>query len=322
MYEGEPDKLWYVACDLAINSMLNIENLPPGGLVPGQFESIPAGHRNIHGKEFSSKHEKFAKLIRSLPRNKSANWYYDKLKQESDNREVAESLGNKDQAMDEHHWEELTDETRKIIDRKIHSILSGAVDEAQRDFDGWGNVSYHVRKNLANKVNQRFDWQPALQQICGTTRTPERSRTYKRLNRRMPNLLPGLRRKRTGRVVIAIDMSASVTDESIARVFAELERLAEQVEFTVVPFDVSVGNVFLWKKGESVERIRSMMGSTNFNAPTLWVNERRKDFDALIIVTDGMATGPIDCLIPRSWVLVPRTNLHFKTDELSIYMDD
>jgi predicted metal-dependent peptidase len=82
-----PPKMWNIATDLAINSIITTgENakqnaLPRGGLIPGVFPLPP------DGREFT-KEEKDAmplgSLIESFPHAQSSEWYFTKLKQKAD----------------------------------------------------------------------------------------------------------------------------------------------------------------------------------------------------------------------------------------------
>lgn len=82
----KPAKMWNVATDLAINSIIVTgENkaiaLPKGGLIPGQFPTAP-------GEEPLTKEQKaampMATLIESFPHGEASEWYFDRLKEKAD----------------------------------------------------------------------------------------------------------------------------------------------------------------------------------------------------------------------------------------------
>tara|TARA_R100000458_G_C8098884_1_gene126398 strand:+ start:242 stop:574 length:333 start_codon:yes stop_codon:yes gene_type:complete len=91
----------------------------------------------------------------------------------------------------------------------------------------------------------------------------------------------------------------------LGKFFAELNKLAEIAEFTVIPFDTEVGedHVFTWKKGQKRPWQRVMYGGTCFNAPTEYVNER--SFDGHIILTDMYAPKPKASKCQRMWMTTP-----------------
>jgi len=89
-----PAKMWNVATDLAINSII-VEGdmkqyaLPSGGLVPGKFP-MPPGERELTKEEKDAM--PLANLIASFPQAQASEWYFEKLKQKAD--EVSKQMKN------------------------------------------------------------------------------------------------------------------------------------------------------------------------------------------------------------------------------------
>jgi predicted metal-dependent peptidase len=139
----------------------------------------------------------------------------------------------------------------------------------------------------------------------------------KRINRRYPYIHPGRKADRTAKVAISIDQSGSVCDDMLGAFFAELNKLAELAEFTVIPFDTRVAEkkIFVWKKGENKKWERVLCGGTCFDAPTNYVNEH--NFDGHIVLTDMMAPKPVRSNCQRMWMTTEHYANHpyFKTDE-------
>ena len=105
--------------------------------------------------------------------------------------------------------------------------------------------------------------------------------------------------------------------------FAELNKLANLAEFTVIPFDTRVeeGLIYVWKKGENRKRERVMYGGTCFDAPTEYVNS--KDFDGHIILTDLMAPKPKASKCQRMWMTTEyyARRPYFQTNERIVVVD-
>jgi predicted metal-dependent peptidase len=85
-----PHRMWNIAADLAINSLIVEEQkrtgagslaLPPGGLVPGQWPRMAEGREMT---EEEKKGAKLAALIASLPLMEDSEFYYGKLSQFAD----------------------------------------------------------------------------------------------------------------------------------------------------------------------------------------------------------------------------------------------
>ncbi len=157
-----------------------------------------------------------------------------------------------------------------------------------------------------------------------TSQKANRSSTVKRVNRRYAYIHPGKKVNRTAKIAISIDQSGSVDDGMLARFFAELNKLANLAEFTVIPFDTEVGEdkVYVWKKGENRKRERVMCGGTDFNPPTDYVNARQ--FDGHIILTDLCAPKPKASKCQRMWMTTEYYAKHpyFQTNERVIAIAD
>jgi predicted metal-dependent peptidase len=81
-----PPKMWNIATDLAINSIIvSGENksyaLPKGGLIPGQFP-VPPGDREFTKEEKDAM--PMASLIESFPHGQASEWYFERLKQKAE----------------------------------------------------------------------------------------------------------------------------------------------------------------------------------------------------------------------------------------------
>jgi predicted metal-dependent peptidase len=111
----------------------------------------------------------------------------------------------------------------------------------------------------------------------------------------------------------------------LAAFYAELAKLSDLAEFTVIPFDTTVNDdlVFTWKKGEKRDWKRVMCGGTCFNAPTEWVNKHK--FDGHIVITDMCAPKPVPSRCQRMWMTdtYGATNPYFRpTGERLIVIED
>jgi len=83
----KPAKMWNVATDLAINSIIvSSENknatLPKGGLIPGQFPVAPDSTRELTKEQKAAM--PLASLIESFPHGEASEWYFDRLKEKAE----------------------------------------------------------------------------------------------------------------------------------------------------------------------------------------------------------------------------------------------
>ena len=323
--EGGMSRLWNVATDLAINSHLRGE-LPEMCLMPGEgpFADLPLG--------------------------KSAEWYYNKLKQDQDEGDdqgegepgegegdgsgegqggdgqgKGQGQGDFDSFDDHSGWGEgQGDNTlNEIAKERLKDAMKKAAQEASRA-NSWGSVGAETRKDILDRLSPRVDWKKVLRYFVKTTQRANRSSTVKRLNKRYPRIHPGKKINRIARIGIYIDQSGSVDDVMLSMFFSELEKLAQLAEFTVVPFDTDVAEdkIFVWKKGERRKWERVMCGGTNFDPPTDHCN--KNSFDGMIVLTDLCAPKPKNCNAQRMWMTTAyyAKRPYFQTNERIIAIDD
>ena len=325
MPDGKMTREWNIATDLAINSHIANE-LPEQALVPGvgNYEDLPSG--------------------------KSAEWYFNTLNgrkeeegegegqeggkpqegegdgsgsssgdgdENKDSEGQGQGKGQGDEPLDDHSgWGEASQQAKEIAKQRIKEAIKQASQEADRA-NNWGTVSSQVRREIKERLVSKVDWRKVLRYFVKTSQRANKTSSIKRINKRYAMIHPGKKVKRTARIAISIDQSGSVDDAMLEAFFAELNKLADLCEFTVVPFDdrVFVEKVYVWKKGEKKKKERVLCGGTCFDAPTDYVN--KLGFDGHIVLTDMYAPKPKRSKCQRMWMTSEYCARHpyFQTSE-------
>ena len=125
-------------------------------------------------------------------------------------------------------------------------------------------------------------------------------------------------------IAVYIDESGSVSDQELAKFYAELDNLSNRTDFYVYKFDHQVDekSSFLWKKKTRPVMRRSLVGGTSFDAVTKHDIKNKKKFDGYIVLTDGGAPKPrISKGLKRCWVLATGCQLMFKADKSDIVIN-
>jgi len=83
----KPAKMWNIATDLAINSIIvsgdnKTATLPKGGLIPGQFPVAPDDDKPLTKEQKAAM--PLASLIESFPHAQASEWYFERLKEKAD----------------------------------------------------------------------------------------------------------------------------------------------------------------------------------------------------------------------------------------------
>jgi len=325
----EPPKMWNVATDLAINSIISGHSnmaLPSGCLMPGVFPKGPDGRE-------PTKEEKdampIAQLIASFPKDQASEWYFERLKnkveEEQKKGNAGGGMGDLDSFDDHTAWDSIPDEMKDLVAGKLQAAVEKATKHADGQANGWGNIPAELRDAIRKSVSNIVDWRSVLRQFVGAISRGERTTTIKRINKRYPYIHPGSKRGYVAKLLVAIDMSGSVDNDQLALFFSELGSLTKKASITVLPFDCSadIRDAFEWKKGTKIEPKRVRGGGTDFNAPTRVVNDpkNRGRWDGMLVLTDGECTAPGPSRVKRGWVVSPGRKLYFPTDELTLTLD-
>ena len=326
MPEGTNVKLWNVATDLAINSHLH--NLPEGGLIPGvaPFEKLPRGQSA----------EWYLTNLPDFNKPQGGNGESGDDKSESQS-ESGDQPGNGEgsqqsqssgdgipDSLDDHSgWGKCDQEVKEMARERLKDIIKKAADDCAKN-NSWGTVAGDTRKKIMKILETKIDWKKVLRYFVKASQKANRSSSIKRINRRYAYIHPGRKSSRVAKVAISIDQSGSVDDQMLSKFFAELNKLAEIAEFTVIPFDTRVDEslIWTWKKGSKVEKERVMCGGTCFNAPTDYVNNHG-GFDGHIVLTDMCAPKPKPSKCQRMWMTTPEhaRRPYFQPKERMVVID-
>ena len=279
-------KIFNVAADLAINSIIGPDRLPEFCLMPGRAPK--------------SDDPKLAELIKSFPKLESTDWYFERLLQfaeqngggNSENYEF--SIGNENgETLDSHGgWGDVPDEVKDILKNKARELLEQGVKNAQRG-NKWGTIPSEAADAIAKLLKHELDWKAILRMFLGRTRSMERYSTVKRINKRMPYAFPGVKRSTIANVLCAIDQSGSVGDDDVQRFLAEAFAASKEGELDIINFDTEMDEKSLQsvKNGQNFKWVRTRNGGTDFDAVRRYVNDpkRRGKYSAVLIMTDGYA---------------------------------
>lgn len=346
----DPHIIWNYATDLAINSLIDENELPDGGLIPGKpFSPLTAEQVAQMGEKAAERYNMVSAKIASFPKNKNSEWYFAELMKDPEVKDAIESgekMGGKslEQALadgdveidedgnlvdkdgnpvtivpgtsDEHgEWGEgMSDEERELINGKVKAALENAVIECDNK-GSWGSVSAEMRNKIREMITREIPWQSVLKQFCGMTRRADRMSSIRRLNRKYAGIHPGTYRDYKANIAVYLDQSGSVSDSDLQLLAGELTGLAKQVEFTLFNFDTSVDEASerVLKQGRPVRLDRTRCGGTDFRCVQDHANKNKGRFDGYLVLTDGYAPDPKGAnRLKRGWVIVPTGELQFR----------
>lgn len=279
-------KIFNIAADLAINSIIGESRLPEFCLMPG--------------KAPKTDDPKLAKLIQSFPLLESADWYFNRLKdyadknRQSDGSDYEFVIGNENgETLDSHGaWGDVPEEVKDILRNKAKELLEAGVKSAQRSTK-WGSIPVEIQSVFEKMLRNILDWKAILRMFLGRTRSMERVSTMKCINKRLPYMMPGAKRSTIANVLCAIDQSGSVSDEDVQRFLAETFAASKEGQVDIVNFDTEIDlkSFQTVRNGQNFKWQRTRCGGTDFDAVQRYLNDskNRGKYSACLIMTDGYA---------------------------------
>jgi predicted metal-dependent peptidase len=284
---------WNVACDLAINPLLLQAGfvLPAGRLLPG--EGRYAG----------------------LPPGKSAEEYYAGLpdpsgshQQEADAGSMPTDPGGCGQVVDPKHGD-------PAAARQVESEWQVAVAEAQQTAATWGPLPSGIGRSVARVLSPSADWRRLLRDFVSLQARNDYS--WLRPNRRLLAhglYLPGLQSEELGDVILAVDTSGSIDDQTLGLFASETNGVLAAFEctLTILYHDSRVQAVQKWRSSEGPLVLQPIGGGGTSHACVFeWIDQSGLEPACVICLTDLETEFPATVpSMPVLWAVAGAAGAH------------
>ncbi len=166
----------------------------------------------------------------------------------------------------------------------INGIIDGIKD--------WGSLAGELAERVKASSRASIDWKKVLLGFRGQVLSMERRLTRMRPSRRTGFDNMGSLRGFTSRLLVAIDVSGSVSSEAVGYFLGVVNSAFRYgiTEIEVIQFETKV-TCSQTLRHALRETIAVGRGGTSFQAPVDYAAER--NFDGLVILTDGYAPEPV-----------------------------
>ena len=301
MYFNFPDKrLANVAMDMEINQYIDNEFLPEGGIMIENYSELNLDHKA------------------------GCRYYYEKLKEAKDKKDKTGSSGssefdklcdqmdNGDEGLPDHStWEDfadLSEAEQKLIEKQVGHLLSEAAEQTVKKRGTVpGNIEQFLEK-LKEKIPPKFNWRGYIRRFTGVSTKVFTKKIRRKENRRY-NDNPGLKVKMRQHMLLAIDTSASVSNDELREFMSEIEHIHKcGVDVTIIQCDTSIRSIepFDPKKEFSVVG----RGGTEFDPVLEYYNANLRKYTSLVYFTDGECYADVQPKAPVLWVLSERSSMN------------
>ncbi len=162
--------------------------------------------------------------------------------------------------------------------------------------NGWGETGGNLVRTLQEQTDFSFDYRRALTKFRANIVSVNRRLTRMKPSRRYGFSAMGSRYERKADILIAVDVSGSITDESFTRFYHAIKnffflKIIENID--LIFFDVNLKNTspIKFSKNLMLAEIQGR-GGTNFQPPIDYFLENRSRYSGMIIFTDGEGEVP------------------------------
>lgn len=170
--------------------------------------------------------------------------------------------------------------------------IHGLIREAEAT-DGWGSIDGAARQRLMAAVPPPLDYRRVLRSFRQNVLSVSRRLTRMKPSRRYGFAQMGSRYERTTKLLFAVDVSGSMTDQDVQKGLGVLAGFfqvgIESIDVIFFDTEIRGRTLTLRRARRSVEIVGR--GGTDFNVPIRFVDQHRV-YDGLVVFTDGQAPPP------------------------------
>ena len=170
--------------------------------------------------------------------------------------------------------------------------IDGVIREAEQA-RSWGSLPGSLVAQILATLKPKLDYRKVLRGFRTSILSSRRELTRMKPSRRYGFDFMGSRHRLRTRLLVAVDVSGSIHDEELQKAFSVVNRLFQYgiESIDVVQFDTELtGPVTTFQKRRRRVEITGR-GGTRFDPVLRYIDEHR-EYDGLIIVTDGEAPRP------------------------------
>lgn len=165
--------------------------------------------------------------------------------------------------------------------------INGIIESTTR----WGSLGGSLAEHLKASTKARINWRTVFAGFRASVLSSKRKLTRMRPNRRTGFEQMGSIRRFDTRLLIAVDVSGSISSESLSYFYGVINSAFRYgfESIDVIQFDCGITKVQSLKKQMS-EVTALGRGGTSFQEPIDYAHEN--GYDGLVILTDGYAPAP------------------------------
>jgi predicted metal-dependent peptidase len=228
-----------------------------------------------------------------------------------EDEDAAEDDSNKDEKIATDYNPEKThdiwDDSSDIDEKTLKEFTEKFIDASQK-----GNIPNYLESIISSLKSSKAElpWNLYLKRLMGTVES-NKKKIITRRNRRQPDRfdLRGQLRSHKANVVVALDISGSISDEEFNHAIKEVLSIVKNVnhEITIIECDTEIRRVYKVKSVKDIKDRMKIRGGTKFTPVFEYANNKK--INLLVYFTDGKGEDKL-LSIPKGyktlWVISGR----------------
>ncbi len=228
-----------------------------------------------------------------------------------EDKDAAEDDSNKDEKIETTYNPEKThavwEDSSELDEQTLKEFTEKFIAASQK-----GTIPNYLESILSSLKNSKGElpWNLYLKRLVGTVESNQK-KTITRRNRRQPDRLDlrGQLRSHKTKIVVALDISGSISDEEFNQAIKEVLSIVKNYnhEITIIECDSEIRRVYTVKSAKDIKDRLNIRGNTRFTPVFEYANTKK--INLLVYFTDGKGEDKL-LSIPRGyktlWVISGR----------------
>ena len=177
--------------------------------------------------------------------------------------------------------------------QEVQAVIQSEIQKAERE-QGWGSSGGGLSREIMENADFSMDYRKILSRFRANILSTNRSLTRMKPNRRFGFKAMGSRWERKANILVAVDVSGSISDESFSNFFHVINNFfvygIEKLDLIFFDTNLKYTKPITIKKKVNLNEIKGR-GGTNFQ-PALDFYFEHSEYNGLIIFTDGEGNIP------------------------------
>jgi predicted metal-dependent peptidase len=219
-----------------------------------------------------------------------------------EDKDGAEDDSNKDEKIETDYNPEKThdiwEDSSDIDEKTLKEFTEKFINNSQK-----GSIPNHLESMISSLKNSmgELPWNLYLKRLMGTVES-NKKKTITRRNRRQPERLDlrGQLRSHKAKIVVALDISGSISDEEFNQAIKEVLDIVKNYnhEITIIECDSEIRRVYKAKSVKDIKDRINIRGGTKFTPVFEYANNNKVNL--LVYFTDGKGEDKL-LSIPRGY---------------------